>query len=97
MVALTWTRKCNLTLSGDNYLDLMILKEDTLIKFLTFQSSWQTKNHSVFGLLPYTTYGLKVREVQPGQRDGFESQVLSIRTNEAGMQEFFSCYVCINQ
>lgn len=97
MVTLTWSRKCNFTLSGNNYLDVMIFKGDTLINLLTYQSSWRAMNHSVLGLLPYTTYGFRIREVQPGSRDGLESQVLSIRTNEAGMQEFFSFHICMYQ
>ena len=86
MVVLTWTRKCNLTVSGDNYVDLMIFQgSTTLANVFTYESNWQTTSRSVFGLLPYTNYKFKVREVQMGQNKGLQSQFLSIQTKEAGM------------
>ena len=83
-MTLTWTRKCNLTISGDNYLDVMLFKENTLIYLITNKSNWQTMNKSVSALLPYTAYGFKVREVSSGQSNGVESEIVRVQTKEAG-------------
>lgn len=83
-LVLTWSRNCNVTFTGQNYLDVMVFENNKLRKLLTYKSEWENMNKSVSGLLPFTAYGFKVREIQPDHKKGFESQLLSVQSKESG-------------
>jgi len=82
-LSLTWIQRCNLTTSGDKYVDLITFLGNTLVNIQTSKRNWRVTSQLVSGLSPYTTYRFKIREVQLGQRRGYESQVLTIQTGEA--------------
>ena len=84
-VDLEWSRKCNATASSFyNYLYLIIQKGAVVVNESKYQRDEWHNNFTIGDLKPFTEYGFKVREIASHAKQGFESQLLTVKTKEAG-------------
>ena len=65
-------------------MDVIVLKKADLVRVSTFENKPGNRSTTVTRLAPYTEYGIRIREIEPGKRKGTQTEVLKIVTKESG-------------